>query len=53
MLVIKLTTPEDMGGAGGDGTNPEQLFAVHSACHPDPRLSRADAEALVQKTHIV
>ena len=28
-----LTTPQEMGGAGGTGTNPEQLFAAgYSAC---------------------
>lgn len=32
-LDLKLTTPRDLGGAGGDGTNPEQLFAAgYSAC---------------------
>ncbi|ALN59933.1 MULTISPECIES: organic hydroperoxide resistance protein [Lysobacter] len=32
-LDVKLTTPRDLGGAGGDGTNPEQLFAAgYSAC---------------------
>ncbi|MBC7419869.1 MAG: organic hydroperoxide resistance protein [Bdellovibrio sp.] len=30
---VKLTTPKELGGAGGDGTNPEQLFAAgYSAC---------------------
>ncbi len=24
----KLSTPKELGGAGGDGTNPEQLFAA-------------------------
>ena len=29
----KLSTPKEMGGAGGEGTNPEQLFAAgYSAC---------------------
>jgi Ohr subfamily peroxiredoxin len=33
VLDIKLTTPRELGGAGGDGTNPEQLFAAgYSAC---------------------
>ena len=33
ILAIKLTTPKELGGAGGDGTNPEQLFAVgYAAC---------------------
>ena len=32
-LDLKLSTPKEMGGAGGDGTNPEQLFAAgYSAC---------------------
>lgn len=32
-LDIKLSTPKELGGAGGDGTNPEQLFAAgYSAC---------------------
>ena len=29
----KLSMPRELGGAGGDGTNPEQLFAAgYSAC---------------------
>ncbi len=32
-LELKLTTPKELGGAGGEGTNPEQLFAAgYSAC---------------------
>jgi Ohr subfamily peroxiredoxin len=32
-LDVKLSTPAELGGAGGDGTNPEQLFAIgYSAC---------------------
>jgi Ohr subfamily peroxiredoxin len=32
-LDVKLTVPKDMGGPGGDGSNPEQLFAAgYSAC---------------------
>ncbi|WP_028008814.1 organic hydroperoxide resistance protein [Solimonas flava] len=32
-LDIKLTTPRELGGAGGAGNNPEQLFAAgYSAC---------------------
>jgi Ohr subfamily peroxiredoxin len=28
-----LTTPKELGGSGGEGTNPEQLFAAgYSAC---------------------
>jgi len=33
ILDIALTTPKELGGAGGNGTNPEQLFAAgYSAC---------------------
>ena len=33
ILDIALTTPKELGGAGGEGTNPEQLFAAgYSAC---------------------
>jgi osmotically inducible protein OsmC len=32
-LQIALSTPKELGGNGGDGTNPEQLFgAGYSAC---------------------
>ena len=31
---VKLSTPKEMGGKGGDGTNPEQLFATgYAACY--------------------
>ena len=33
VLDLTLTRPEELGGEGGDGTNPEQLFAAgYSAC---------------------
>jgi Ohr subfamily peroxiredoxin len=32
-LDVKLTTPKELGGGGGAGNNPEQLFAAgYSAC---------------------
>lgn len=32
-LDLNLSTPRELGGAGGQGTNPEQLFAAgYSAC---------------------
>jgi len=32
-LDVKLTTPKELGGGGGDGANPEQLFAAgYAAC---------------------
>ncbi len=33
VLDVQLSTPRELGGAGGAGTNPEQLFAAgYSAC---------------------
>jgi Ohr subfamily peroxiredoxin len=33
VLDLKLSTPKELGGGGGPGTNPEQLFASgYSAC---------------------
>jgi Ohr subfamily peroxiredoxin len=33
VLDVRLTTPRELGGAGGRGTNPEQLFAAgYAAC---------------------
>lgn len=33
VLSVQLSTPKALGGAGGPGTNPEQLFAAgYSAC---------------------
>jgi len=33
ILDVKLVTPKELGGAGGAGTNPEQLFAAgYAAC---------------------
>ena len=33
VLDVKLSTPKELGGAGGEGANPEQLFAAgYSAC---------------------
>ena len=33
MLDVTLATPKELGGAGGAGTNPEQLFAAgYAAC---------------------
>lgn len=30
---VRLSTPKELGGAGGDGSNPEQLFAAgYAAC---------------------
>lgn len=33
ILDVRLSTPKELGGAGGEDTNPEQLFAAgYSAC---------------------
>jgi osmotically inducible protein OsmC len=33
LLSVSLVTPKELGGPGGDGTNPEQLFASgYAAC---------------------
>ena len=33
VLEVQLSTPRELGGAGGPGTNPEQMFAAgYSAC---------------------
>ena len=33
VIALKLDTPKELGGTGGPGTNPEQLFAAgYSAC---------------------
>lgn len=48
-LDVKLSTPRELGGAGGDGTNPEQLFAAgYSACF----LSALKFVALHAKTSL-
>jgi lipoyl-dependent peroxiredoxin len=39
---FELSTPESMGGPGGDGTNPEQLFAAgYAACFANAMRSSA------------
>ena len=46
-LDVKLSVPESMGGSGGPGTNPEELFAVgYAACFQSALLSVADGRRL-------
>jgi osmotically inducible protein OsmC len=41
-LDLELSMPESMGGPGGDGTNPEQLFALgYAACFANAMRSVA------------
>ena len=46
-LDLELSIPESMGGDGGEGTNPEQLFAVgYAACFQSAMLGVARGRAL-------
>lgn len=46
-LDVTLSVPESMGGDGGDGTNPEQLFAVgYAACFQSALLGVARGRKL-------
>jgi Ohr subfamily peroxiredoxin len=46
-LDVDLSVPEDMGGSGGTGTNPEQLFAVgYAACFQSALLNVANGRKL-------
>jgi lipoyl-dependent peroxiredoxin len=46
-LEVNLSVPADMGGEGGDGTNPEQLFAVgYAACFQSALLGVARGRGL-------
>jgi lipoyl-dependent peroxiredoxin len=46
-LEVDLSVPEDMGGVGGTGTNPEQLFAVgYAACFQSALLNVANRRKL-------
>ena len=46
-LVVELSVPKELGGEGGPGTNPEQLFAVgYAACFHSGLLSVAQGRKL-------
>lgn len=48
-LSVTLVTPRELGGSGGEGTNPEQLFATgYSACF----LSALQLVARQQKVYL-
>lgn len=52
-LNITLSTPKGLGGAGGEGTNPEQLFAAgYSACFIGALKHVAAAEKIVLGNNI-
>jgi osmotically inducible protein OsmC len=47
-LNLELSIPKEMGGSGGEGTNPEQLFAAgYSACF-ESALAKAAREKNVK-----
>jgi osmotically inducible protein OsmC len=54
-LDVDLSVPESMGGQGGAGTNPEQLFAVgYAACFQSALLNVANGRKLdASGSHIV
>jgi osmotically inducible protein OsmC len=46
-LAVELSVPQELGGEGGPGTNPEQLFAVgYAACFHSGLLSVARGRQL-------
>jgi Ohr subfamily peroxiredoxin len=46
-LKVKLTTPKELGGMGGPGNNPEQLFAAgYAACFVGAMKAVAPAQSL-------
>src|SRR5882757_11314896 len=46
-LVVELSIPKEIGGEGGPGTNPEQLFAVgYAACFQSGLLAVAQGRKL-------
>jgi len=46
-LAVELSVPKELGGEGGPGTNPEELFAVgYAACFQSSLLSVAQGRKL-------
>src|SRR6267154_3009139 len=46
-LAVELSAPKELGGEGGPGTNPEQLFAVgYAACFQSGLLAVAQRRKL-------
>src|SRR5438046_10689766 len=46
-LTVEFSVPREMGGEGGPGTNPEQLFAIgYAACFQSALLSVAKGRKL-------
>ncbi|OOC12250.1 organic hydroperoxide resistance protein [Dickeya dadantii] len=54
-LDLKLTTPRELGGLGGSGTNPEQLFAAgYAACFTGAlKLVASKEKVLIPATTVI
>lgn len=49
VLELDLSIPKGLGGAGGEGTNPEQLFAAgYAACFANAMVSSARREGSLE-----
>lgn len=54
VLKHKLAMPKELGGSGGEGTNPEQLFAAgYGACYESALANIARKEGVVLKDVVV
>ncbi|MGG1651332.1 organic hydroperoxide resistance protein [Paenibacillus sp. NRS-1783] len=52
VLKHKLSTPKELGGAGGEATNPEQLFAAgYGACY-ESALANVARKAKIKVDHV-
>jgi Ohr subfamily peroxiredoxin len=53
-LDVKLSVPASMGGSGGPGTNPEQLFAIaYAACFQSTLLNVASGRKLDLSSSVI
>lgn len=54
VLKHKLSMPKELGGPGGDGTNPEQLFAAgYGACYESALANIARKEGVELKDVVI
>lgn len=54
VLKHKLSMPKELGGSGGDGTNPEQLFAAgYGACYESALANIARKEGVELKDVVI
>lgn len=54
VLKHKLSMPKELGGPGGDGTNPEQLFAAgYGACYESALANIARKEGIKLKDVVI